>query len=145
MLRVVALFVCWLLHGTTQAAEYKSVGSEAAILYNAPTERARKVFIAPRGMPVELILNQEGWSKIRDADGDLSWVQSGALSDRRTVVVTAVRASVLSANADAAPIVATADKGVLFAMQAPASGGWVKVMHEDGTGGYVRTAEVWGD
>ena len=147
MMRVAALFVLSLsLCGAkVHATDYKSVGAEPAILYNAPTERARKVFIAPRGMPVELILNLDGWSKIRDAEGDLSWVASRMLVNKRTVVVTSVRASILAEHVDAAPVVATADKGVLFDMLTPAASGWIKVMHEDGTSGYVRTAEVWGD
>jgi len=145
MAALFVLFFSLLGNAEAHAADYRSVGAESAILYNAPSERARKVFIAPRGMPVELILNLDGWSKIRDAEGDLSWVASRALVDRRTVVVTAVRTSILAGNSDTAMMLATADKGVLFDMLAPAAGGWVKVMHVDGTSGYVRTTEVWGD
>lgn len=136
-----------LLVGATlaQAAEYRSIAPSFAILYNAPTERARKMFIAPHGMPVERILDLDGWTKIRDAEGDLSWVATQALSDRRTVVVTAVRTSILAAMSDAATLTATADKGVWFDMTVPAQAGWVGVRHQDGTAGYVRSAEVWGD
>ena len=138
---------CLLLAGATfaQAAEYRSIAPSFAILYNAPTERARKMFIAPHGMPVERILDLDGWTKIRDAEGDLSWVATQALSDKRTVVVTAVRTSVLAAMTDTAPLMATADKGVLFDMTTPAQAGWVGVRHQDGTAGYVRSNEVWGD
>lgn len=140
-----ALCVSLLGAATAHAAEYRSVGVVAAILYNAPTERARKVFLAPRGMPVELILNQDGWSKIRDASGDLSWVQSRDLVTRRTVVVTAASAPILANASDAAPALASADKGVLFEMKAAAPAGWVNVMHEDGTAGYIKAGDVWGD
>lgn len=131
--------------GAAHAAGYRSVGAEPAILYNAPTERARKVFIAPQGMPVEVILEQDGWSKIRDASTDLSWVESRLLVARRMVVVTADHAVMRMAPSDTAPVAGTAEKGVLFELAAPANAGWVKVRHADGSGGYLKAGDVWGD
>lgn len=127
------------------AASYKSVGNDPAVMYNAPSERGRKVFIAPRGMPVEVILDQDGWTKVRDATGDLSWMQTKALAAKRNVVVTAVNATIHAAPADTAAVVATVEKNVLLEWQAAAAVGWVKVRHQDGTSGYVKASEVWGE
>lgn len=127
------------------AANYKSVGDDPAVMYNAPSERGRKVFIAPRGMPVEVILNQDGWTKVRDATGDLSWMQTKALTAKHNVVVTAASATIHAAPAETAAVVATADRNVLLEWQAAAAAGWVKVRHQDGTSGYVKTSEVWGE
>lgn len=129
----------------TQAAEFKSVGAYPAVMYNAPSERGRKVFVAPRGMPVEIILTQNGWSKVRDATGDLSWMEATALTSKRKVVVTAAHLKLYAAAEDGAVVVATVDKGVLLELLAPAASGWVGLKHEDGPAGFAKVAEVWGE
>src|SRR4051812_48697493 len=74
------------------AAEFKTVGPNPAVMYDAPSERGRKLFVAPRGMPVEAVLTYGDWVKVRDVAGDLSWVDSKALMSRRNVVVKAMNA-----------------------------------------------------
>lgn len=131
--------------GTAHAIEFKSVGATPAVLYDAPSAKGRKVFIAPRGMPVEVVLTYGTWTKVRDAAGDLAWVESRFLAPKRHVVVTVGGARVRESAADAASVVFTADKGVLLELVDTASAGWVKVRHRDGQSGYVRAAEVWGE
>lgn len=127
------------------AATFKSVGANPAILYDAPSDHARKVFVAPRGMPVEIILTQNGWSKVRDVAGDLSWVVAKDLTPKRTVIVTLAGAR-LRATADAhAAVIATIDKGVLLELAAPPAAGWVKLRHRDGQTGFLKVSEVWGE
>ena len=128
-----------------QSAEFKSVGAAPAILYDAPSERGRKVFIAPRGMPVEVILSYGEWAKVRDVSGDLSWVEAKALDARRHVIVNVAGARVRSAADEASPVVFGAERGVLLELAEPISSGWIKVRHRDGQGGYIRAADVWGD
>ena len=127
------------------AADFKSVGAAPAVLYDAPSERGRKVFVAPRGMPVEVILSYGDWAKVRDVSGDLSWVETKALDARRHVVVNAAGARVRSAADEASPVVFSAERGVLLELAEPISSGWIKVRHRDGQGGFIRAAEVWGD
>ena len=128
-----------------QSAEFKSVGAAPAILYDAPSERGRKVFVAPRGMPVEVVLSYGEWTKVRDVAGDLSWIEAKALDSRRHVVVSAAGAKVRASADEAGAVVFTADKGVLLELAEPISSGWVKVRHRDGQGGYIRAADIWGD
>ena len=127
------------------ALEFKSVGAEPAVLYDAPSTRGRKVFVAPRGMPVEVVLNYGEWDKVRDASGDLAWVDSKMLTSQRNVVVRVPNARIRAAAEESAPIVFTADKGVLLEMVEAAAGDWVKVRHRDGQSGYVKSSEVWGE
>ncbi len=129
----------------TQAAEFKSVGANPAILYNAPSERGRKIFIAPRGMPVEIILTQNGWSKVRDVTGDLSWVDASALTSKRNVIVTSANIKLHATAEENAAVVATVDKGVLLELLASPAGGWIKLKHRDGPVGFARMTEVWGE
>ena len=128
-----------------QAVEFKSVGATPAVLYDAPSEKGRKVFVAPRGMPVEIVLSYGEWTKVRDAGGDLSWVDSKLLSARRTLVVTAANAKLRASADEAAPLTMTADRGVLLELTDPVASGWLKVRHRDGVNGFVKVSEVWGD
>ena len=131
--------------GAVHALEYRSVGAAPAVLYDAPSPKGRKVFIAPRGMPVEVVLTYGEWVKVRDMSGDLAWVQSRFLAPRRNVVVSAAGARVRSAAEEAAPVVFTADKGVLLELVDPPIAGWARVRHRDGQSGFVRAADVWGE
>jgi len=131
--------------GAAHALEFKSVGSAPAVLYDAPSAKGRKVFVAPRGMPVEVVLTYGAWTKVRDAAGDLAWVETKFLTPKRNVVVTAAGARVRENAGDSASIVFTADRGVLLDLVETSPAGWVKVRHRDGQGGFVRAAEVWGE
>ena len=127
------------------AVEFRSVGDAPAIMYDAPSVKGRRMFVAPRGMPVEVVLVYGSWLKVRDAAGDLLWVDAKALTLKRNIVVTAATARIRATPDDAAAVVFTADKGVLLERLEPASGGWVKVRHRDGQSGVVKVSEVWAE
>jgi SH3-like domain-containing protein len=127
------------------ALDFKSVGATPAVIYDAPSERGRKVFVAPRGMPVEIVLSYGEWTKARDAAGDLFWIESKALVSKRNVVVGVANAKIRAGADDASELVFFADKGVLLELSEPVSSGWVKVRHHDGQTGYVKATEVWGE
>lgn len=131
--------------GTAHALEFKSVGVAPAVLYDAPSAKGRKVFVAPRGMPVEVVLTYGEWTKVRDVVGDLAWVESKMLAPRRNVVVSGASARVRDSAADVAPLLFSADKGVLLEWVEPAAAGWIKVRHRDGQAGFVRVTEIWGE
>ncbi len=114
-------------------------------MYDAPGARARKLFVAPPGMPVEIVVNNGEWSRVRDAAGDLAWIENKFLTDRRMLVVEVPQASVRSAASDTAPVAFTAARGVLLEVAEPIVSGWIKVRHRDGDVGYVKAAEVWGE
>jgi SH3-like domain-containing protein len=142
-----ALFACAVtgaaLPERAHAADFKSVGDAPAILYDAPTQRGRKLSVAPRGMPVEIVVVQGDWDRVRDSSGEFSWIEKRALSDRRTLVMT--QTAVLHGAADdhAAPLMRL-DQGVLVELVEPPSNGYVHVRYRDGTQGWLKIAEVWG-
>lgn len=147
-MRVTVFAVCLGLSvqtGAALAADFKSVAAAPAILYDAPSVRGTKMFIAPRNMPLEVILSYGHWVKVRDASGDLSWVESSALEERRWVIVSADSARIRASQDEAADIVFSADKNVLLELLGPAASGWVRVRHRDGQSGYVKALEVWGE
>ncbi len=125
------------------AIEYRTV-NVATVLYDAPSQRGAKLFVIKRGTPVELVVNLEGWSKVRDADGGLAWIEAAALVKRRSVLVTAARAQIRQSADEAAAVVFEAEKNVSLEYLEIAAGGWVKVRHRDGSEGFVRASQVWG-
>lgn len=129
---------------TTHAAEFKSVGAAPAILYDAPTARGKKVFVAPRNMPVEVVFTYGEWTKVRDVSGDLSWVESKLLNAKRAVVVNTLNAKVHTAADETSAVAFTIDKGVLLELSEPAASGWIKVKHSDGQSGFIKITDVWG-
>jgi len=146
-----ALAIALALPIVARAAEFRSTLDAATILYDAPSARAKPLFVYGRDVPVESLVNVEGWTKIRDASGTIGWMPGKALGDKRMLVVRAPGADVRAAPDDKAPLVFRADRDVLLELAEPAASaaatatpGWVKVRHRDGQTGYVRLSQVFG-
>jgi len=131
--------------GQAAGAEFRSAAEPAVVLYDAPSSKARKLYIVNRGYPLEVVVQVEGWTKVRDAAGALSWAEAKSLDTARTVLVRAAAVTLRQKPADDAPAVAEVRRDVLLDVVEGAAGGWIQVRHRDGAAGYVRTADVWGD
>jgi SH3-like domain-containing protein len=140
----IAAALLLLVSGTAAAFDFKTVGARPVILYDTPSAKGTKLFIAPSGMPVEVVLSYGDWVKVRDASGDMAWAESRNLSARRNVIVRVAGAKIHATADDNAPVVMTADKNVLLELVDPEAGPWVRVRHRDGISGYVRASDVWG-
>jgi SH3-like domain-containing protein len=125
------------------AAEFRSL-AEAAVLYDAPSAKAKKLYVASRGTPVDVITFDAGWAKVRDASGELTWVERKVLSETRTVVVSAPVADVRAQAAENAPLAFQAQSGVILELVEAGGTGWVRVRHRDGASGFVRIGQLWG-
>ena len=143
MKRLLPLFLIAGFSASVSAVEYRSVNA-ATVLYDAPSQRGGKLFVIKRETPVEVVVNLEGWSKVRDAEGGLAWIEKKYLADKRTLIVIADRAVIRQKAEEGAPMVFEADKNVALDFVEPAAGGWVKVRHRDGASGFVRANQVWG-
>lgn len=126
------------------AFDFKTVGAAPAILYDAPSVKGGKLFIAPRGMPVEVVLSYGDWVKVRDISGDMAWIETKLLSAKRNVIVRNPNARVRATADDAAPAIMTADKGVLLELVDSQGGNWLRVRHKDGMAGFIKAADAWG-
>jgi SH3-like domain-containing protein len=127
-----------------QAAEFRSLGDKPAILYDAPSGKADRLFVASRYYPFEVLVKLDQWTKVRDANGEVAWVENRALGDRQTVLVTVPLADVRAAPNAQSALVFEAYKQVLLEVVEPPADGWVKVRHRDGQQGYIRLAHLWG-
>lgn len=142
--RLIAGALLMLAAAASQALDFKTVGAAPAILYDAPSTKGGKLFVVPRGTPLEVVLTYGEWVKVRDISGDLAWTEAKGLSAKRNVIVRNANAKVRATADDAAPLVFTADKGVLLELADPAAGSWVKVRHRDGLTGYIKNTDIWG-
>ena len=126
------------------AAEFRSVAENAVVLYDAPSAKAKKRYILGRGYPVEVVVVVEGWTKIRDAGGELAWIETRSLSERRSVMVKTALADVRTAAEDKAPLAFQAEQNVLLDLNELTGTGWARVTHRDGQTGYIKVSVVWG-
>jgi len=126
------------------AGEFRSIAENGTPMYDAPSVRAKKLFVASRQYPVEVVITIDSWVKVRDQTGDLVWVEKKTLSDKRTVIVTVPVADVRQAANDQATLVFQAQQGVALDVAEPPAGGWIRVRHAEGQSGYVKINQVWG-
>jgi SH3-like domain-containing protein len=129
---------------TAAATEFVSV-VEPAILYDDNSLKARKLFVATRYLPLEQVVALENWVKVRDSHGMVFWVEKRNLSSKRYVVVTVEVATVRSNWDDSADVAFYAPRQLGLEWLGNAGVGWVKVRHRDGSTGYLKSSEVWGD
>ena len=129
---------------TAWGADFRTIGENAAVMYDAPSRASTPVFLASRYYPVEVIVNLDAWVKVRDHTGTLSWIEKKALLERRMVIVTAPSADVRTKPEEGAPVAFQVTQNVALDLIEIAPGGWVRVKHSDGSSGYVKTSQVWG-
>ena len=129
--------------GAGLTADFRSVADTAVVLYDAPSAKSKKLYVVGQGYPFEIVVMVEGWCKVRDASGDLTWIESKHLADKRTVLVKAPLAQVRAAADENAPVVFQAQQDVLLDL-VEVAGGWLRVRHRDGQAGFIRITQVWG-
>ncbi len=133
------------------AADYRVTADAPAVLYDAPSAKAKPLFVYGRDVPMEVLVSVEGWTKVRDSGGTIGWLSAKTLSDKRMLLVRVPSAEVRANAEESAALVFRAEQNVLLELaesaasaSATASPGWVKVRHRDGQTGYVRISQVFG-
>ena len=125
-------------------AEFRALGERPAILYDAPSLKADRLFVASRYYPFEVLVKLDQWTKVRDVNGEVAWVENKSLGERQTVIVTVPLADVRAGASAQSPLAFEAYKQVLLEIVEPPADGWIKVRHRDGQQGFIRLAHVWG-
>lgn len=127
------------------AVDYVSVGEGSAILYDAPSLKAKKKFVVNRYMPFEQVVALDNWVKVRDSKGELSWVEKRVLSSKRYVFALTPLLDVRAEPDPGAARMFQVRQQVALERLESTGTGWIKVRHQDADIGYVRSIEVWGD
>ncbi len=131
--------------GTVCAVEYVSVGERSALLYDAPSTKASKLFVVSQFMPLERVVTLSEWIKVRDRSGGLYWVEKSALSSRRFVVAINPLVDVRAEPDSGSTRLFQVRQDVALELIESSGQGWVKIRHQDGEVGFVRSVEVWGE
>lgn len=139
-----ALFALISGASAAHAVEYVSVSESNAILYDAPSIKAKKLFVVNRYMPFEQVVTLDDWVKVRDRSGGLYWVEKRVLSDKRYVFALLPLVDVRAAPDFDSPRLYQVRQQVALERLESTGTGWIKVRHQDGNVGYVRSVEVWG-
>ena len=142
--RLFALFALCFSANMAHAVEYVSVSESNAILYDAPSIKAKKLFVVNRYMPFEEVVTLDSWVKVRDQSGGLYWVEKRELSDKRYVIALLPLVDVRAAPDISSPRLFQVQQQVALERLDSTGTGWIKVRHQDGNVGYVRSIEVWG-
>ena len=131
--------------------DYRVTNDAPTTVYDAPSTKARPLFLYGKDVPLEVIVAVEGWTKVRDVDGTIGWIANASLADRRELVVRTPTAEIRANPDESSPLVFTAEQNVLLepaeaatSAATAATPGWVKVRHRDGQQGYVRVSQVFG-
>lgn len=144
-MKLFSLFIALVLAATSaHAVDFVSVGDSSAILYDAPSIKAKKLFVVNRYMPFEQIVTLDNWVKVRDRSGGLYWLEKRVLSNKKYVFAVNPLVDVRAEPDLGAARVFQVRQQVALELLENTGTGWLKVRHKDGETGYVRTVEVWG-
>lgn len=139
-----ALMLLFMAANGAYAVEYVSVSESNAILYDAPSIKAKKLFVVNRYMPFEQVVTLASWVKVRDRSGGLYWVEKRLLSNKRYVFAIVPLLEVRAAPDSGAARLFQVHQQVALERIDSTGTGWIRVRHQDGNIGYVRSSEVWG-
>lgn len=134
-----------LISGGSGAVDFVSVATSSAILYDAPSLQAQKLFVVNRYMPFEQVVTLEGWVKVRDRSGGLYWIEKRALSNKRFVFAVSPLVDVREQPEFNALVRYQVRQQVALELLETTGTGWLKVRHPDSDIGYVRSIDVWGN
>jgi len=119
------------------------VNTAVAILYDAPSDKSTKQWLIRKSTPLEKVVVLSKWTKVRDAEGTLAWIENANLGARRTLQVRAQECALRTRPSPQAPALFQLAQNVVVELLASPRDGWVRVRHPDGEG-YLSISEVFG-
>lgn len=128
----------------TPAPAFVSIGDRPALAYDSPSHKGVRLFIFSRQHPLEVLVRLGGWTKVRDVEGSVGWIETTSIGTRRFVMVTSAVAQVRTAPQAGAATVLEAERGVLLEISGGRAEGWIPVAHRDGQAGFVSAQQVFG-
>lgn len=96
-----------------------------------------------KGLPVIVVAETEMWRKIRDNNGDESWMHKRTLDGRR-MVITISDVTMRAKPRNSAKGRAIASKDTLLMLEDCDETGWCAVKASTGHSGYVERKTLWG-
>ena len=127
-------------------ADFISVKSKQAILFEGPSNTTEKMFIVTEGYPLEVLVNLKDWKKVKDHNGKISWIEAKNTQDERTVLILKENTVIFNQANDKSHKLANVEKFVVLKLNsAMLIGEWAQVKTQiEGLVGFVNSTEVWG-
>ena len=124
---------------------FSAIGEKPTIIYDGLSTKANKIFILSRFHPVEILVKLDKWTKVRDVENTVGWMENAFMGEKRFVQVLGASAEIRAAPNANASVIFEAQRAVLLEPTGPATlDGWLPVRHRDGQAGFVRLSQVWG-
>lgn len=144
---LVSLFFIFSAH--VCVAEILSVNADNVNLRSEADTASAVKWEYGKGFPLKVIESKGEWVKVSDFEKDSGWIHKSLLSKKPHVVVNVNKNSKNNINIRSGPsqkdtVVGKAYYGVVFE-KLEEKAGWIKVRHESGLIGWIKTTLVWGN
>ena len=140
------LFFSLILSSFLAQADFISVKTKQAILFQGPSNVTEKMFIVTEGYPLEVLVSLKDWKKVKDHNGKISWIESKYTHNERTVLILKDNAVIFNQANDKSHKLANVDKFVVLKLNSSMLvGDWGQVKTQiEGLIGFINSREVWG-
>jgi SH3 domain protein len=131
---------------STAIAEFVSVKTKKATLFEGPSSITKRLFVVTEGYPLKIIVSLKDWKKVKDHKGKISWIEVGQIDQSRTLMTIKENVNLYHKASFNSPKLGEISKFVILDLNsALIMDGWVKVQSQlEGVVGYLRADEVWG-
>ena len=141
-----ALFIAFVLANFTVQAEFISVKTKQAVLFEGPSNTTEKMFIVTEGYPLKVLVSLKDWKKVKDHNGKISWIEAKNIQDERTVLILNNDAVIFNQANEKSHKLANVEKSVVLKLNSNMLiGEWAEVKTQiEGLVGFIHSREVWG-
>lgn len=128
------------------SADFVSISTKKAILYEGPSDATDKEYIITEGYPLLVMVRLKDWLKVKDHEGKISWINVSDTAKQRMVMTLKKNVHLFYKPTINSVHLATVDEFVtLKLLSSYDSNGWIEVKTLTGyIEGYVRKEDVWG-
>ena len=130
------------------AGEYVSVAQEGVNMRAGPSLDSEIYWLAFKDYPLKVLQHEGKWIKVKDFANDSAWIFEPLTRKKKTVIVKVDAANLRFGPGINYEIIDLAGYGVVFQLlevEAGFDGYWFKVLHQDGTEGWISEKLLWPD
>ena len=124
------------------SADYASVNKNRVFVRSGPSTEYRVVRSAYKGLPVQVIGNQDNWTQIKDFMGQEGWIYTPLLGSNNSAVVKATKANLRSGPGLQFMVTNQVDFGAVLLVN-NIKDDWYMVTTSGGLEGWLSREVVW--
>ena len=127
-------------------ADFISVKTKQAVLFEGPSNTTEKMFIVTEGYPLKVLVSLKDWKKVKDHNGKISWIEAKNIQYERTVLILNNDAVIFNQANEKSHKLANVEKSVVLKLNSNLLiGEWAEVKTQiEGLVGFIHSREVWG-